>query len=289
MAKIKKYGGFFFRIKNSLRKYAVLIFACIAVIFMLLGKAEVPVVENTKSFITDVTAPLVQLVSYPSQFLSYIIDTFNEMTSLWQENIRLREENKTLVEWRNYAQKLEGDLERIAQVVNYVHPPESFFITAKVIADGGTALSQSVIAFAGQLNGVKKGFVAITDEGVVGRVLYAGEKTSRIMLLSDIQSRLPVVVGDKKIRAMLAGNNTENPQILFLPIDAEVSVGDKILTSGEGGNFPPDLTVGVVNTVSEEGAVSAELAVNRNLLSFIKIVDFELEGILPEQDIKCKK
>ncbi len=92
----------------------------------------------------------------------------------------------------------------------------------------------------------------MTDEGVVGRVLYAGDNSSRIILLNDINSKVPVVVGENKHRAMLIGTNKQNPEIEFLPIDTVVEVGDKITTSGIGGIFPPDLKIGVVSDVGED-------------------------------------
>ncbi len=284
-----KSGNLFNRLKNLLGRFFAPIIIIIFFLIMLIAKSDLPIVERIKAGALDIVNPVIRVISYPSQGISYIIDVVNELVDIRQENIRLKEENKVLVEWRNYAQKVESDFNRLSKIANYVAPPDASFVTAKIIGDSGSSFSQTLIAIAGSDNNVKKGMVAITDDGVIGRVIYTGNNTSRILLLNDINSRLPVVVGESKLRAMLIGTNKDAPAIVFLPIDAKVEIGDKVSTSGFGGIFPPDLNVGVVSKVSEE-EILVELYVDRNLLSFVKLVDYNLESILPnEEDEKNEK
>ncbi len=278
-----KSGSIFNKIKAILGRFFIPILVLLVFLLMLIGKADIAIVEQIKTTALDIANPIIRVVSYPAQGISYIIDSVNNIISVKEENIRLKEENKVLVEWRNYAQKLEYDLERLIKTTNYIPPPEASFVTAKIIADSGSSFSQTIIAIAGKNNGIEKDMIAITDEGVVGRVLYSGRNTSRIILLNDINSRLPVVIGKNKLRAMLIGTNKKHPTISFLPIDSQVEVGDKITTSGIGGIFPPDLNVGVVSKVSED-EILATLYFDRNLLSFVKLVDYNLKSMLPEND-----
>ncbi len=284
MAVKNKSGNLLNKAKVFLSKFFIPIAIVSICIFILLARANINFVENAKAHTLDIINPIINVISYPSKGISYLIDTVKELANIRDENIRLREENKILIEWRNYAQKLEGDIERLIKTTNYVPPPEASFVTAKIIADAGSSLSQTMITLAGKHNGVKKNMIAITDAGVVGRVLYAGNNTSRILLLNDINSRLPVTVGKEKLRAMLIGTNKKNPIITFLPIDTTVNIGDKVTTSGIGGIFPADLNVGVVTDVQENN-ITVELYADRNLISFVKIVDYKLENLAPEKDV----
>jgi rod shape-determining protein MreC len=128
---------------------------------------------------------------------------------------------------------------------------------------------------------VVKGQAAITGAGLVGRVLEVGKRASRVLLLTDISARVPVVVERTRDQAVLAGNNSDNPELRYLPRDVDIKVGDRIVTSGVGGNFPAGLPVGEVMRVAS-GRILVQLYAQLDRMEYLRLVNYSLPGILFE-------
>jgi rod shape-determining protein MreC len=110
-------------------------------------------------------------------------------------------------------------------------------------------------------------------------VLEVGRRASRVLLLTDISARVPVVIERTRDQAVLAGNNSDNPELQYLPRDVDIKVGDRIVTSGVGGNFPVGLPVGEVVRVGE-GHILVQLYAQLDRMEYIRLVDYSLPGIL---------
>src|SRR3546814_19915720 len=100
----------------------------------------------------------------------------------------------------------------------------------------------------GAANGIEDGQAVLGRRGLLGRIVQTGDHSARILLITDLNARIPVMVESSRRRAILGGDNTEQPELLFLPRDSEVAVGDRSITSGPGGLVPPGLPVGVVSS-----------------------------------------
>jgi rod shape-determining protein MreC len=160
-----------------------------------------------------------------------------------------------------------------------VPDPRLRFITARVVGDQGGAFARSVLVNAGSRDGVAKGQVAVTAEGVAGRVAEVGLRSSRVLLLTDINSRVPVLVGSARDRAIMAGDNTGRPRLLYLAAGTEIRPGDRVVTSGHGGVFPPGLPVGIVTQASET-ALRVQPFVDWAHVEYLRLADYELPSLL---------
>lgn len=116
----------------------------------------------------------------------------------------------------------------------------------------------------------------LSGEGLVGRVIESGGRAARILLLTDMNSRVPVVIEGSDIRAVVAGQNSATPALIHLPRDHELQAGARIVTSGHGGLFPPGVPVGYV-VLGDNGQVSVQLLAQADNLSFVRIIDRVLE------------
>ena len=138
-----------------------------------------------------------------------------------EELQRLKSENQTLSSWEWRAKELErklADLEALSKVVD---EPKINFVTSRVIADSSGAFVRSVMINAGSEQNIKTGFPVVSADGLVGRVVEIGPSSARVLLSTDLNSRIPVVVGDKGVRGVLAGDNGSVPRLIFLPPDAK--------------------------------------------------------------------
>jgi rod shape-determining protein MreC len=122
----------------------------------------------------------------------------------------------------------------------------------------------------------------LTGDGLAGRIAEVGRRSARVLLLTDINSRVPVLVERTRDRAILAGDNSNHPQLLYLKPRAELRVGDRVVTSGDGGVFPAGLPVGVVDSI-EDGVVGIAPFVDWDRMEYLRIVDYALGGILTDE------
>ncbi|MEG3618769.1 rod shape-determining protein MreC [Magnetovibrio sp. PR-2] len=257
--------------------YLVLVLAAFAL--MLLGKADVLVMERVRASIADAVAPVLDVLSRPAATADNMVDQFNELSALRDENTRLRMENERLIEWQASARKLSSENLQLKSLLNFAPGAEPGFITGRVIADSGGAFVHSLLLNAGSRQNVAKGQAVVTGDGLVGRVHGVGARSARVLLLTDLNSRIPVVVEANRTRAILAGNNSDRPRLIHMLPGVSVTVGDRIVTSGHGGAFPPGIPVGVVAQSSENG-VLVKPHVQRDRLEYVRVVDYGLQGIL---------
>lgn len=269
-------------IRGLAHRFAYLGLIVAAFGLMLLGKVDAVLLERTRTVVTDAVAPILDVASRPVESVSSAAHRIEELWSLHEENARLRRDNERLLQWQAVARKLEAENVRLRGLLNYVPDPEASFVSARVIADTGGAFAHSLLVNAGRRDGIEKGQAVMTGEGLVGRVAGAGKRSSRVLLITDLNSRIPVAVGPGRSRAILAGDNTDRPRLIHMPPGTMLSPGDTVVTSGHGGAFPVGLPVGVVATVSDNG-ITVEPYVERSRVEYVRVVDFDLTGILSDE------
>lgn len=272
-------------IKGLAQRFAYLGLIVAAFALMMLGKVDIVLVERVRTTVTDAVAPILDSISTPVSSATDFLHRVEDLWGMHEENQVLRENNARLLQWQALARQLEAENKNLQKLLNFVPQPSIAFITARIIADTGGAFAHSLLLNAGKRDGIQKGQAAITGEGLVGRIAGVGTRSSRILLITDLNSRIPVVVGPNRVRAILTGDNTDHPRLNHMPPGTDLSPGDVVSTSGHGGAFPVGLAVGIVAKISEKGA-NIEPFVKRNKLELVRVVDFGLSGILRNQAIK---
>lgn len=247
----------------------VLCLICLA--FFVLWRADSPRLVRLRMAISDRFAPTIETGTAPVIEGTALVRDYRSVSELRIENERLRAEVQRMLAWREVAEQLEEENARLRALNNVQLAPRISVITGEVIADSGSAFSQSALLNIGADKGVEDGSAAMDDQGVVGRVVGVGRHTARVVLLSDPTSRVPVNIGTVAQRAILAGDNGIKPRIEFLTSTEGIKVGDRVVTSGDGGVFPPNLLVGRIADVGRRYA-RVELAANFHRLQFIRIL-----------------
>jgi rod shape-determining protein MreC len=232
-------------------------------------------VERARIAITDAVTPILRIMSEPASAIAGFVSNIRELAAIRRENQTLREANERLMQWQSAAQRLDSENRDLRGLLSVVPEPASHFVTARVVADTGGAFAQSVIVNAGSADGVAKGQVVMSGEGLVGRVIQVGLKSARVLLITDINSRLPVRVGDSSARAIMAGDNGARPRLLYLSEKTAVTPGDKVVTSGDADAFPMGLPVGQVARIGDNLA-EVEPYMTGDKLQYVRIFDFGL-------------
>lgn len=266
-------------IKVLIQRFAFLFLILAAFGLMLLSKAETSAIEKVSNVVVDIFAPLMDGLSQPAAAVSDAVNAVRQLANIHEENDRLRRENARLLAWQEASRRLMAQNEALMSLLDYKPDPRAKYIAARVIGDSGGAFVRSMLINAGSRDGLAKGQAAMTGRGLAGRVTAVGLRSARILLITDINSRVPVIVQASRDRAILAGDNSRTPRLAFLPSNASVNSGDIVVTSGHGGIFPAGLPVGRI-TRSDDGVVRVIPFVQFEKLEFVRVIDYV--SVLPE-------
>lgn len=261
----------------------VLAFAFIAaVLIYALGATGDSRLSPLRNTVLDVSAPVTESVSNPFRFVRDAYTDLSAFLDVYEQNRKLRADIANLNQWREAARRYEAENARLRALHNVTLAPKYDYVTAQVIGNSGGGLSHSVIVNVGRDGGVRAGAVALDGAGVVGRVVSLGKNASRVLLLTDLSSRVPVMIegtGKKNqdgeveniVRAIVAGDNTGTPKLEF-PTEVEgIKPGQLVVTSNDGGIFPKELPVGVVEQIGEN-QYRVKIAANFDRLEFVRIL-----------------
>ena len=272
-------------IRGMAQRFSFMALILLAVALMMLGKVDIALMERVRANVMDAVTPILDVISKPILSVNKFISEAKVFYYVREENLMLKQEKDRLLQWQAAARKLEIENKNLRGLLNFPVEPAAGFITARAIADTGGAFANSVVINAGNKSGIRKGQATITGEGLVGRVTDVGARSSRVLLITDLNSRIPVVLQSSQARAILAGDNTHRPKLIHLSPGASISQGDRIVTSGHGGAFPPGLPVGLVASVNEKG-INIEPFVQRSRVTYLRILDYGLTGIVETPPIR---
>jgi rod shape-determining protein MreC len=251
---------------------------------MLLGKADTVLAERARAALSDLLVPVYGVLARPVAAVRDAAAEIRHLIHLHGENARLRDENERLRRWRDVALALEAENLALREVLHAPAEPTPQFTTVRVVADLGGAYARSALLAIGPQHSVRKGQVALDGSGLVGRITEVGGRSARLLLVTDINSRIPVQVERTRTRAILAGTNAPRPRLQHWTGGEAPVAGERIVTASEAGAFPAGLPVGIVRE-GRGGVLEVELFADLDRLEFVRLHDFGLSGILPPEQV----
>lgn len=266
-------------LKTMTARLSAPVLVLLAITLILFNKIEQQTVERLRVMTMDGLAPVIATAARPFAVVAESLDGVVTLRDLKAENIRLYEENVKLQQWYQTALRLQAENKSLHDLLNLQVDPEMTYISARVIADPGGAFVKSILLPIGSQDGVTKGSAVLSGQGLAGRVTEVGARASRVLLVTDLNSRIPVLVQNTRHKAILAGKNRDLLQLERLPLNSGVEVGARLVTSGDGGLLPADIPVGIVTEVSAEGVFVRPLAPLDQLL-YVQVVNAQLDPAL---------
>lgn len=243
----------------------------LAIAIAIAGKAQVPILDEARTSISDFAAPALSAARAPLTAFEHFASGIGNYFAVYSENERLRAENAELRKWQNVALSLEDKMRRYEELLNAAPGREARAITARVIGESNRPFVSTMILSAGFKDGVRKGQAVVDERGMIGRIYLTGDHTAWVILLTDLNSRIPVAVEPSHRRAFLTGGNTAAPGLELDANEGTVSPGDRVLTTGDGGLIPPGLPVGTV--IGDSGGYQVSLFANAGASDFVQVLD----------------
>ncbi|MGD0191216.1 MAG: rod shape-determining protein MreC [Rhizomicrobium sp.] len=255
-------------------QFSLAVFVVLAIILVLVGRAQPALFNRARAYFSDWTSPALEAARVPVNVAGNWLGGVTHVFTVYQENIRLKQENARLRQWQNAALVLEQRLKRYQLLLNAVPDPAVTSVTAHVIGHENRPFLNTIILDAGKHQTVKSGEAVVDDRGMIGRIFLAGDHTSWVVLVTDLNSRIPVTIEPGNIQAMLSGDNTAAPTLEVSAQGAQLKEGEQIVTSGDGGLLPANLPVGVVYADGE--TFRAALYADSATADDVRILDLKL-------------
>ena len=244
-----------------------------------LWRIDGPRVEKFRVLVIDTFVPSFEWMLRPMTSVVKLAQDYQSYEKLLEQNKELRRELQQMKSWKEAALQLEQENARLLDLSQLRLDSKLTHVSGIVMADSGSPFRQSVLLNIGSRDGIQDGWAAVDGLGLVGRISGVGSSTSRVLLLTDNASQIPVILQPSGQDAIVMGDNSFAPPVEFIENADLVRPGDRIITSGEGGVLPAGLLVGTL-AMDPNGRLRTRLAADYERLEFLKVLrDYGTEKI----------
>jgi rod shape-determining protein MreC len=242
--------------RKSNAQLPLVIVIALAIVLVLLGKAQSGLFDRARMHVSDWMAPALSGARAPVQAFDRWMGSVGEIFSVYEQNLKLKDENARLRQWHNAAVVLQGRVNRYQTLLHAVPDPKLNAVLARVIGRASRPFLQTMILDAGAKNNAKPGQAVLDARGMIGRIYLTGQRTSWVILLTDLNSRIPVTIastGGGTVQATMVGDNTAMPMLDMMSRLVNPHPGDQVVSSGDGGFLPQGLPIGTVVSDGADG------------------------------------
>ncbi|ACI50374.1 Rod shape-determining protein MreC [Gluconacetobacter diazotrophicus PA1 5] len=234
-------------LRQALDRLVLPLLIVAAVGIMLLGQADRGLTERVRMSVADILAPAYGLIVWPQEKFHGLFGRMRDMGRMEAENQRLRLENANLRHWYDVAAALADENAALKANLHWMPDPAPSFVTGRVVRDTSGLYARSVLVAANVDAGIHKDEIVLDASGLVGRVTEVGARSVRVLLVTDASSRIPVTLEVSHGAAIMAGDNSGTPRLIYYPQDTPPIEGERVVTNGEIDSLPPGLPVGRVH------------------------------------------
>ena len=260
-------------VKALIKKFSLALLFILSISAIIISKVDSPITNDIRTKALDFASPVIGTMSSPVSFVSNINESFQSYLFVHSKNEQLAKENEQLKTKLINLSGYKYENERLKELLNYTEKLKYKYISAKVVGNTSGPFYSSIIIDAGLKHNVKKGQAVVNESGLIGRIIEVGEKSSRVLLLTDINSNIPVITSRSREPAIMSGNNNDTPRLLYLPNEAKTNEMEIVMTSGDGDVYPYGLHVGVVK-ISPNGARYVQPFVEMHKLEHLSVIDY---------------
>lgn len=249
---------------------AVLFVAGVGILAVNRGRDDL--FDGARGVADDAGGWVMAYVSVPAAEFKRWGQGFGSFLSTYEENERLRSENAKLRASLSELAELQRKVQRFEVLLKIPADAAVTTTAARVIADTSGPFVRTVLVNAGKMQSVEKGQAVVDDRGLLGRIIGTGNRSSRVLLLSDLNSRIPVIVEGENLKAILVGDNSDMPTLEYLPSGTRIAAGARVVTTSDGAAFPPGIAIGTI--IKGESAPRVQLFTSEGRADFVRVLSY---------------
>lgn len=255
------------------RKVETIFFVLLSIILLVSSRVNKDFTNKINEFFINVSSPIVSIVSFPINTSFYLVVNFNQLILAKKENEKLKSELLKLQNYYITSLGIHQENKELRNALNFVKSKTENYKIARIIGISNKIFDNKILIDSGLDRGIKEGQIVTGDRAVIGRVAEVFNDKSRILLLTDSNSRIPIIASRTRNRGIISGNNSGLMEILYLPKNHQINLGDKIFTSSDGDVIPPGLLVGIVKRIDKNSVYVAPIE-NIGSLNIVSIIDY---------------
>ncbi len=256
--------------RGARQKFSLFVLILISIAIFALDNIELRPVKVLRTLINDGVYRISAISSSPMRMTSATKDFFIEHIFVYKENEKLKTEIEELKKNKLNNTYLETENKQLQEVVQLDRKSAFTTVGAKIILDKNSPYLNSVIINKGSNAGIKLGMPVLSRGHLVGRIVEVNYISSRILLLNDLNSRIPVVISPNGTQAILSGIGKLKPSLEYLPENFEITEGNSVYTSGKDGVLFSGISIG--EAVSEDGRIRVKLFTDPTQIFLINVV-----------------
>jgi len=240
-----------FLAKGSKQKFSLFALIVLSIVFLSVETIEKKPLKYFRAFVKDVIYRGALIVSAPSKSINNFSDFVKQHVSLYDDYSKLKVENNELKNKISETNFLELENNQLRKLIEEQASSTSNLTSARVMLDKQSPYLNSFIINIGSNKKIKKGMAVLDGKNFIGRVVDVNFFSSRVLLISDLNSKIPVLIEPSANHAILSGRGTNNPTLEYLPKKNTIQDGDKVYTSGKEGLFSPGVPIGEVKVEND--------------------------------------
>ena len=260
--------------KGTKQRFSLLGLLFFSILLIVLSKFNFTAINYLKLGINEVVFRTSFIVSLPEKYISYSFHAIEEHIELYKDYNLKKEELKKIKSEKYNVNFLEAENKRLKKVLEDISS-SSEAIIAKVIIDKQSPFLRSIIINKGSKNEIKKGMAVLSDSYLVGKVIEVNFMTSRVLLLSDLNSKIPVTIEPGGIQSILSGNGVSDGVIQYTKGKMPINGEGVIYTSGTGGLLKSGIPIGKIS--HSENKNNVDFFVDFSQLRFVRILSYSEE------------
>ena len=249
--------------------FIFLLLLCLFVLFI--GRVDSPFTHSVRSWWQDKYTSIAQYISIPSRFFTLSRNAVSDYFFVYSKNDVLRKENLELHHKLAILSRAKVENSHLRSLLDFVKERPYERISVRVVGDASGPFLRSILINAGSSDGVEVGQAVVSGYGLIGRVSEVADHSARVLLLTDIHSRIPVISGLSRQRSVMTGHNRNHPSLAYLPKDTELLEGEEMVTSGDGDLFPSEIPIGLVY-VDDKGKFMVKPYTNWQELELLSVL-----------------
>lgn len=259
--------------KGTQQRFSLFALILTSILLIFLETIDAKPLNIIRSFVKDFVYRSAVVATYPTKVFSGSYGLIQDHFSLYANYENLKKENEELKNNNSRTDFLELENTQLRKLINEQVESNSNLVSARVILDEQSPYLNSLVINIGVNKEIKNGMAALDGKNFIGRIVDVNYFSSRILLVTDLNSKIPVISQPSGNHAILSGHGDNKTTLQYLSENHQIENGDKVYTSGKEGIFSPGIPIGIAKVV--HGNVQVQLY---SELSEITFVNIDLEG-----------
>ena len=259
--------------KGTQQRFSLFALIIFSIILIYVETIETKPLNYVRTFIKDTIYHGSVLVSFPSKGFKGISGFVENHLNLFNENIKLKEENAKLKDQSFDPDFLIFENRQLRKLLDEQVVASTNLVSARVMLDKQSPYLNSFIINSGSNKKIKNGMAVLDGKNFIGRIVDVNFFSSRVLLITDLNSKIPVLIEPSGHHAILSGRGTNEPTLEYLPKNHKIQSGNKVYTSGKEGIFAPGIPIGKVRIDDKKVFVSLFSDINQVMFININLED----------------